>query len=378
MALKVRAIEQVLKSQGQEGGLAPLLKATEPIIALTSEEQTNSPTHSTTAPLVSVVMPTYNYAQFIGEAIRSLQSQTYQNWECLIVDDGSTDATPDVVAELVRHDARVKSFRQQNQRQAAAKNLGLQNARGKYVLFLDADDLVEPRKLESQVDYLENHSEVDIVYGGVRYFTAAGVDESLHSVDEDNLPWMPEISGQGREMIAVLLRKNTMVINAALVRRAVIDEVGSFDERLPPAEDWDYWLRCAVAGKTFQYEDVEGARALVRAHSVSSSRNRVGMYNSMRLMREKFSANTTDAELLTINREMAAADQGYLGIEEAASGHLLKGMRELIRAAAFEQRTRGRAKWFLCALAAPFLPKQRLLTMIGTSLTDSAFGLRRK
>ena len=176
-------------------------------------------------------MPTYNYAQFIGEAIASLQSQTYQHWECLIVDDGSTDSTPDVVAELVNRDARVKSFRQQNQRQAAAKNLGLRHVAGKYIQFLDADDAIEPRKFEIQVAYLESHPQVDIVYGGVRYFTAAGIDETLHSVDEDNLPWMPEISGRGREMVAVLLRKNNMVINAALVRREVVNEVGPFDER---------------------------------------------------------------------------------------------------------------------------------------------------
>ena len=345
---------------------------------MSSEEPTNEPTLPGAPPLVSVVVPTYNYAQFIGEAVDSLKAQTYSNWECIIVDDGSTDATAEVVTKLANEEARVKYFRQQNQRQAAAKNLGLEHAAGKYVQFLDADDRIEPRKLQHQVEYLERHAEVDIVYGGVRYFTAAGIDESLHSVDDDNLPWMPGISGQGPELIAVLLRKNNMVINAALVRRRVIDEIGPFDKRLPPAEDWDYWLRCATAGKRFQYDDVEGARALVRAHSVSSSRNRVGMYNSMRLMREKFSETTTDPELLQLNQEMAIADQGYLGIEEAASGNLWKGMRSLFRAAALERSTRGKAKWFVCALAAPFAPKQRLLSMIGTSFTEAAFGARRK
>lgn len=329
-------------------------------------------------PLVSVVVPTYNYAQFIGEAVESLQKQTYSNWECLIVDDGSTDATAQVVTKLANEDSRIKFYQQNNQRQAAAKNLGLKHAAGQYVQFLDADDALEQHKLQSQVNYLESHGEVDIVYGGVRYFTAAGIDESLHSVDEDNLPWMPKTSGQGREMTAALLCKNTMVINAALVRRAVIDEVGIFDERLPPAEDWDYWLRCAARNKRFQYEDVPGARALVRAHAVSSSRNRVRMYSSMRLMREKFKSANTDAELLKLNSEMATADQGYLGIEEAAAGNLLQGMRSLLRATALEHRTRWRTKWFLCALAAPFVSKQRMLTMIGTSFSESAFGLRRK
>ena len=328
-------------------------------------------------PHVSVIVPTYNYAQFIGEAIESLRAQTYENWECLVVDDGSTDDTEQVVARYARSDARVKFFRQKNQRQAAAKNLGLRHFAGRYVQFLDADDLVEPRKLERQVAYLESHPEVDIVYGGVRYFTAAGVDENLHSVDEDNLPWMPEASGQGREIIATLLRKNIMVINAPLVRRSVIERVGPFDERLPPAEDWDYWLRCAVAGISFRYEELEGARALVRAHRSSSSRNRVRMYRSMLLMREKLAAQVDDAELLALNRELRAADEGYLGIEEAAAGNRLKGMGHLVRAAALERKARGRMKWLSCALAAPFVPAGRLRTMVATSFTSPVRGPRR-
>jgi glycosyltransferase involved in cell wall biosynthesis len=327
-------------------------------------------------PLVSVIIPTYNYGALIVETLKSLGRQTLTDWECIVVDDGSTDDTAEIVARFAESERRVRYIWQQNQRQAVARNTGLAAAKGKYVQFLDADDLLEPRKLEFQVKYLESHPGVDIVYGGVRYFTAAGIDENLHSLGDDNLPWMSESSGQGRNMIAALLHKNTMVINASLTRRTVVEQVGPFDERLTPAEDWDYWLRCAVAGKRFQYDNVEDARALVRAHEASSSRNRVLMYNSTLLMRAKFDATNDDAELLAFNREMMVAGEGYLGVEEAVTGNLLKGMRGIFRAAALERRPRWRAKWLLCALAAPFVPKRWLRGMVTTSLTE-ALGPRR-
>jgi hypothetical protein len=101
------------------------------------------------------------------------------------------------------------------------------------------------------------------------------------------------------------------------------------------------------------------------------------MYKSTLLMRAKFEATNDDAILLAFNREMVAAGEGYLGVEEVVTGNLLKGMRGLFRAAALERRSRWRAKWLLCALAAPFVPKRWLRGMVTTSLTE-AFGPRRK
>jgi hypothetical protein len=97
---------------------------------------------------------------------------------------------------------------------------------------------------------------------------------------------MPEISGSGKEVLTTLVRQNIMVINSPLIRRRVVDAVGFFDNNLPPAEDWDYWLRCAAAGMRFQFEDSPGTLALVRWHSASSSSDRRKMYISMLSIRE--------------------------------------------------------------------------------------------
>src|ERR1044072_5699082 len=105
--------------------------------------------------MVSVIVPSYNYGHFIGATLESLQAQTLSNWECIVIDDGSTDDTAEVVARFMKTDARIKFVRQSNRRQAAARNNGFAQMSGKYVQFLDADDQLQSKKFERQVEYLE-------------------------------------------------------------------------------------------------------------------------------------------------------------------------------------------------------------------------------
>src|SRR5215210_5646271 len=120
-------------------------------------------TSNTQRPLVSVVVPSYNYGHLVRETLDSLAAQTYGAWECVVVDDGSTDDTRAVVEAYASRDARVRYVRQENARQAAARNNGIRHSSGAYFQFLDADDLIEPRKFERQVEYLGGHRDVDIV-----------------------------------------------------------------------------------------------------------------------------------------------------------------------------------------------------------------------
>ena len=224
-------------------------------------------------PLVSVIIPTYNYGHFIDETLHSLYAQTYDHWEASVVDDGSTDDTAAVVHEHMGKDRRIKFYQQENRNQAAAKNLGLHHCSGQYVQFLDADDLLESRKIESQVGYLERHPGVDLVYGSVRYFRTDVPEERRYSMGSDNSEWVPQFSGNLRKYLSALIQNNIMAINCPLIRRSVIEEVGPFDEDLPPVEDWEYWIRCAFHDKVFAYADFPDALALVRCHPNSSSKN---------------------------------------------------------------------------------------------------------
>jgi glycosyltransferase involved in cell wall biosynthesis len=319
-------------------------------------------------PLVSVVVPTYNYGRFIGETLDSLRAQTYEEWECVVVDDGSTDDTEQVVARSAAADARVRYLRQPNQRQAVAKNTGLADARGRYVQFLDADDLLEPRKLERQVEFMEATPEADIVYGGARYFHTERPAERLYGMFGEEAPWMPELSGAGRAVVLPLVRMNIMAINAALVRREVFDDVGPFDPVLPPVEDWDYWLRCALAGKRFEFRGFDGTLALVRAHPASTSRQPAPALAAWRALRAKIDTLTRDPEVLLLNREMKSQLEGALGLHEVAAGSRLSAARQFARAGMMCPRAKGRLKWLLCALGSPVMSERQVRGLLKTTL----------
>ena len=323
---------------------------------------------TSSGPLVSVIVPTYNYGRYIADALASLRAQTYGSWECVVVDDGSTDDTEEVVAREAARDPRVSYLRQRNQRQSVAKNTGLAAARGAYVQFLDADDLLEPLKFERQVEFLERHPEVDIVYGGVRYFHTERPRERLRAMFGEDRPWMPEISGAGREVLPHLVHMNIMVINAALVRRSVVDEVGAFDPVLPPVEDWEYWIRCALAAKRFEFHDFDGALALVRAHGASSSRQYESMAAATRAMRAKVNTLIDDPEILSLNRELWSQFEGLFGLDAVAAGSRLSAARQFVRAGLICPRAKGRLKWLLCALGSPLLSEQQVRGLLKAAL----------
>jgi glycosyltransferase involved in cell wall biosynthesis len=327
------------------------------------------------SPLVSVVVPSYNYGHLVRETLASLAAQTYGAWECVVVDDGSQDDTRAVVEAYAAGDPRVRYVWQENARQGAARNTGVRHSSGEYFQVLDADDLVEAHKFERQVEYLESHPEVDIVYSGVRYFSPAGGEMShsrLYSVWDDGQPWMPEVSGRGRALLEPLLRNNIMVVNAPLVRRRVVEAVGEFDPGLTPVEDWDYWTRCAAAGFFFRYEDGEGVRALVRAHELSASLDGRRMMRATLKMRRAWAERTLkDTADLRLNRNLIAECEGLLGVEESLHGNRGKATRQLFKAAALDRRARPRAKWLACALLAPFATGGQLKSAVTTSFTGS-------
>jgi glycosyltransferase involved in cell wall biosynthesis len=322
-------------------------------------------------PLVSVIVPTYNYGRFIGQTLESVQAQTYGNWECIVVDDGSTDDTPEVVGRYVREDGRFKYLRQRNQRQGAAKNNGIQNSVGKYFQFLDADDLIEPKKLERQAEFLDKHPDVDIVYGSVRFFSTENLDQRLHSMWGANRPWMPGLSGEGKDILMALTRANIMAVNSPLVRRSVIEKVGLFDEKLPPAEDWDYWIRCAAAGMRFTYEDFEGTLALVRSHPLSSSKDNRSWLSASLLLRMKVPRTIADQDVRQLNAEFIAENEGLLGVQEVLHGSLAKGVYRLFKAGVMDRGLNHKAKWLISALSAPILSKKQFNKIHAASLTGA-------
>lgn len=284
-------------------------------------------------PLVTVIIPTYNYALFISNAIEAILSQTYAHWECIVVDDGSTDKTLELVNQYVSIDERIRYIQQKNAGPSAARNNGLKNCNGKYIQFLDADDLIAPAKLSKQVQFLEENPQVDIIYSDVRYFQDDYPDQLLYSMSKPDRPWMPMVSGSGKAILIPLLHQNIMVSNAPLLRRSVVEDVGFFDESLEAFEDWHYWLRCADSNKHFEFRDFEGTLALVRLHrsSTSQSGRRKITASALLDMWRKANISSTDHEVLETYRNSVAHSERGSVFESAKEANLSDALYDIIR-----------------------------------------------
>lgn len=122
-------------------------------------------------PKVSIIMPVYNAEKYVSEAIESVRNQSYENWELIIVDDGSTDRSPEIIDAYSRKDPRIKSFHQKNQGVSMARNFALCQTHGEYVTFIDSDDVYHPDRLQRMVSVFENHPACDIVFSRHTAFT---------------------------------------------------------------------------------------------------------------------------------------------------------------------------------------------------------------
>jgi glycosyltransferase involved in cell wall biosynthesis len=329
-------------------------------------------------PLVSVVIPTYNYGHYIGDALRSVQAQTYGRWECVVVDDGSTDDTEAVVAGFAARDGRFSYVRQANARQAAARNNGIRRSSGEFFQFLDADDMIEPEKLERQLRFLRDNPGVDIVYSDIRYFDADDPASVRRTADPGEEPWMPHVSGSGPEFMMRLVRNNIMPINAPLIPRAVVERVGPFDEDLTPVEDWAYHVRCAAAGARYRYDDGEGVRPLVRTTPGSSSSDPRRMLRAEIRMRRSLRRVLKDAAVYRLNEDRLAEVTGLLGVEEHLHGRRARAVAQFVRAGGMDRRARYRAKWMLCAAAGLFAGPERIRRLVNTSVGEAFGGLLRR
>ncbi|MDH4283235.1 MAG: glycosyltransferase family 2 protein, partial [Myxococcales bacterium] len=220
--------------------------------------------------MVSVIVPCFNYGHYLGEALESVQRQSLTAWECIVIDDGSTDGTGEVAGSFASKDPRFSCVRQMNRGPSAARNAGLAKAAAPYVQLLDADDLLEPRKLEAHVGFLAEHADYDMVYSPMRFFTDTGSGRTFSRArNRSQRDWMILWPDTTDKFLLALVEGNTFPISAPVFRRLTLDEVGHFDESLLSHEDWEFWLRWAFAGKRFVGLDAPATRTLIREHGQS-------------------------------------------------------------------------------------------------------------
>lgn len=218
---------------------------------------------------VSIIMPAYNASQFISESINSVINQTFTNWELIIIDDGSTDNTREIVQTFVVTDNRIKYLWQQNGKQSKARNYGISISKGNWIAFLDADDFWLPEKLDRQLRTLLDYK-VDFAFSN-----GFCLDQETRLTTDYN-----SVNGifSGFELYRIIYKHNYIPILSVIFRRSLINKIGLFDENLlvQGCEDWDYWLRMCKSDTKFLGMDER--LFTYRVHKSSTSQNLDKMY----------------------------------------------------------------------------------------------------
>jgi glycosyltransferase involved in cell wall biosynthesis len=249
--------------------------------------------------LVSVITPAYNAQAFIGETIASVINQSYPHWEMVIIDDGSTDGTGDVIQTYLG-DTRIKYVYQKNQERAVARNNGIRLAAGKYIAFLDADDMWLPDKLKIQVEYLETHPEIGLCFTHYLLMDKSGSPLGMPATHFK----------QGRDQFCNLLEVNFIPNSTVIVPRAVFEQVGWFDETLPAfgSEDWDMWLRIV---RFHPIHFIDQPLMLYRLHSSNTALN-TSYISAQAVLKKIFSDPTLPAHIVkNKNKIYALIDYVY-------------------------------------------------------------------
>jgi glycosyltransferase involved in cell wall biosynthesis len=216
------------------------------------------------APRVSVILPCYNGARWISQAIESVLAQTFKDFELIIVDDGSTDKSKEIISSYL-YDKHVHYIYQENRGFSGALNRGIRESRGEFIGFIGQDDLYMPNKLQVQVKYFDEHKDVDLVHSNYCSIDSSG---RIIMVRDVKIPRFPS----REKLIKYLFINNFIGFETALVKRECFDEVGLFNERMTGFSDHDIWLR--IAGK-FNIAYIDLPLVKKREHELQLSKTRI-------------------------------------------------------------------------------------------------------
>ncbi|HEY0077660.1 MAG TPA: glycosyltransferase family A protein [Pyrinomonadaceae bacterium] len=307
--------------------------------------RTETASHS---PAVSVVVPAYLTAPYIGEALASVFAQTFTDFEVVVVNDGSPD-TPELERALEPYRERIAYIRQENRGPAAARNAGIRSARGRYVAFLDSDDLWLPRYLEQQMRVLESDPALDLIYTDALFF-----GDSLLA----GKTYMGLYPSNGEVTLESLLRFDVAVITSCVVaRRETLLAAGLFDERFFYSEDFDLWARLAHRRARFAYQTEVLARHRFHASSLTANRARLfeGQLEVYRKLRQTLEMSPGEREALEMQLARSEADLALeQGKRRLLEGEYSEAAEALSRANDFYRSSKLRAV-LLALRAAPGL-----------------------
>jgi glycosyltransferase involved in cell wall biosynthesis len=280
--------------------------------------------HPTDIPIVTVIIATYNRAGFISQAIGSVLSQSENRWELIIVDDGSTDNTNEVVAE--HKDPRIFYQRVEHGERSRARNAGIRRSKGKFIAFLDSDDWFLPDKLHDQVLALEIHPNAGMAFGGWEVKNQAG--QTIRTM----MPWE---NIEGQPTVEDWLFSTTSTPISLIVRKDCLTKYGGFNPELNMSEDIELWMRLAINGCEIVWSKT--IVGVVLAHETNSLRDWPKVHEGRLRFLDTIFANPMFSKKLSMSKEHVYS-RFYLNMAWLAydSGLLPEGASDLNRAVEFD------------------------------------------
>lgn len=232
-------------------------------------------------PTVSIIIPTFNRSKFIGQAIYSALRQTFFDFEIIVIDDGSTDGTRNVVEQF--DDYRIRYYYQKNRGVSSALNLGIQKSKGEFIARLDSDDLFLPQKIESQIRVFRSKPQVGLVYT-----QAFNVDSELNFIG---------LYPQQHKLPQNLLKALRMALfppsQSIMFRKRCVLRTGFFNEKIHIAEDWDFCIRMA---RYYSFYYIERPLVLIRKHDAMITGNKLETTRQILAVLEKHKRILADGE----------------------------------------------------------------------------------
>jgi glycosyltransferase involved in cell wall biosynthesis len=282
-------------------GTAPEKSATINIQVKPLSELSADKKHMANSPPVSVIIPAYNAGAYIEEAIRSVLDQDYPDLDVIVVDDGSTDGTAERVAAFAPH---VQCLRQRNSGgyPGVPRNTGMQQCRGEFICFLDADDIMCPGRIRRQVDFLSEHPQVGVVFTDYLNFTADGLAGETHFETcarlQRRLVSLETLVLSSGEATALLLKENFGIPSAMMIRREVLGQIPGFSSELQTSEDFHFYFRVARRYSLGVIREVGVHRRLHGGNITSDSLRTLKNYIASRTDLKHGETNPSNVDLL--------------------------------------------------------------------------------
>lgn len=313
-------------------------------------------------------MPCYNAGKYIREAIESVVDQTYQDWELIIVNDGSTDNSQEVVEDYIQsasntYQIRIRLINQPNSGACRARNNGIEHANGEYIKFLDADDKLMPTCLEEQVQQIQSLRDNQIPFGYYGHIDEKGTLVSQYHFSQEDLSEMQE------DAVYFFFHNWHMLISAPLHRTSILKQLGGFDEALPRDQEFDLHLRLAIAGVecvyfhtyTFVYRGYESQYRISCATKTNIHARKTSTY---------IRATHSETLLLAKYGTMPVVYRNYFtntwfskARDEFASKHVSEGKQFLQRACAYGLKSRFQRGYLLVGKLIGYVNLESLLQL---------------